>query len=728
MRRFMNARGQSDLDDKADRPETETTGNETQRGAARNATRHRRELPSSALAPRPLSSIRVPDDVIPERSARELPPEFKEGISSEAIALVKPSTARANSILPFRFDASANALYIALGEEPDTARRQALDYTLNASARGLTLQFTRIPDEFLEHLARLIDNYYPPFSKSAYGASGGPGARTTESAKVASRYGFSQTLGLDERELHARAAGTPKDFVDFLLYKAAVAGASDVMIDRHEAHTRIKVMIDGRGYLFDEPMEGDVCEKSIRVIKNYCDIPTTRVRKPKGASFKSQAWIGGQLKKLRFRAEFTPAGDTDAATVRIHSGNEYLVDLDGLALDDRSREELAAIVDADQGLYPIVGRVGEGKSTTLHAVALRHNRVETPFASIQDPIEFEIEDVRGLDVREHGITFEEGLTSVLRWGMPKIILGEIRNPEVARIALEGARSGHLILTTFHAPDAVAAIARLTGDDGLGWMPGDVADMVPAVFAQRLLPKLCELCKQPVVHDEEELITAGFDVTLAADGAFFAPGSDGCGGCRNGIAGRVLIIETLRINNLVREILYENRHDTLQRDIRRAAIEDGLVPLRESALRAVARGEIWLRDALRKTQWHEGDLAIKSKRMRVYERHVEIANRSRELGAGSLENDSARRLGAGDPESTKELKPEGKPGDTPNVELGPSGPDAPTIDQDEQAPGEMDRCQEADDSDAEFIFSADDDDPDTTNRDLDQIESVYCTAD
>src|SRR5206468_1323781 len=130
---------------------------------------------------------------------------------------------------------------------------QALDYTLNGSARGLTLKFTPIPEEFLEHLARLIDNYYPPFATTAHGASGGPRTRSTDSPTVALRYGFAQTLGLDERELHARSAGTPKDFVDYLLYKAAVAGASDVMIDRHGAHTRIKVMVDGRGYLFDQP-------------------------------------------------------------------------------------------------------------------------------------------------------------------------------------------------------------------------------------------------------------------------------------------------------------------------------------------------------------------------------------------------------------------------------------------------------------------------------------------
>jgi type II secretory ATPase GspE/PulE/Tfp pilus assembly ATPase PilB-like protein len=614
-----------------------------------------RDIPSEALVARPLASIAVPDDVVPERFARELPLEFKNGIPDEAIALVKPSTARANQILPYRFDAREKTLHIAIQEPPGTDRRQALDYTLNASARGLTLEFTPIPKEFQEHLTRLIDNYYPPFARTAHGA-GGSKPDGADGPTVATRYGFSQTLEIDARELQARAAGTPLDFVDYLLNKATTLGASDVMIDRHGPHTRIKVMIDGRGYLFDEPMEGDVCEKSIRVLKNFCDMPTTRVRKPKGASFKSKLWINGQLRRVRFRAEFSPAGETEAVTVRIHAGNEYLVDLDSLTIDERSRQTLAGIQDADQGLYAVTGRVGEGKSTTLHAVVLRHDRVETPFASLQDPIEFEIEDVRGLDIREFGLTYADGLKSVLRWGMSKVLLGEIRDAEVGRIALEAAKGGHLILTTFHAPDSVAAISRLTGnpltkDEGLGWTPGDIADTVPALFAQRLLPKLCNVCREPVTYREEDLITAGFDATMALDGRFYRPGRDRCAGCRNGFAGRVLVIETLRLNNLIREILYENRHDTLQRDVRRAAIEDGLIPLRESALGAVARGDVWLDDALRKTQWHEGDLAVRTQK-RVYKRHVEMIGRDRALGAGPGLGEG-RLLAAADPATTEE---------------------------------------------------------------------------
>jgi type II secretory ATPase GspE/PulE/Tfp pilus assembly ATPase PilB-like protein len=645
-------------------PEAPAEATDPAHGAAQTrASRARggagRDFPTEALVARPLSSIEVPEEVVPDRFARDLPPEFKQGIPDEAIALVKPSAARANQILPYRYEARDRTLFLAVQAPPNTDRRQALDYTLNASARGLTLEFTPIPEEFQEHLARLIDNYYPPFERP----EASPSDREScgdRPATVATRYGFAHTLEVDARELHARAAGTPLDFVDYLLNKATTLGAADVMIDRHGPHTRIKVMIDGRGYLFDEPMEGDVCEKSIRVLKNFCDMPTTRVRKPKGASFKSKIWLDGQLRRVRFRAEFSPAGESEAVTVRIHAGNEYLVDLDSLAIDERSRETLAGIQHADQGLYAITGRVGEGKSTTLHAVVLRHDRVETPFASLQDPIEFEIEDVRGLDIREFGLTYAEGLKSVLRWGMSKVLLGEIRDAEVGRIALEAARGGHLILTTFHAPDSVAAISRLTGnpyakDEGLGWTPGDIADSVPALFAQRLLPRLCPVCREPATYREEDLIVAGFDAALAVDGEFFRPGRDRCGGCRNGFAGRVLIIETLRLDNLMREILYENRHETLQRDVRRAALEDGLVPLRESALGAVARGDVWLDDALRRTQWHEGDFAVRTQK-RVYERHDELSRAHRALGAGTSVSDDRRLLESGEPDSGDEVRP------------------------------------------------------------------------
>lgn len=749
MRRLMTEHnGRSARNGCADDPDSEdlreeaANTNPTPRAGGRGGS-GARDMPSEALVARPLSSIAVPDDVVPERFARELPPEFRNGIPDEAIALVKPSAARANQILPYRFDAREKTLFLAVQEPPGPDRRQALVYTLNTSARGLTLEFTPVPKEFQEHLARLIDNYYPPLPRTAREA-GNSIATGTEISTVTTRYGFSQILEIDTRELQARAAGTPLDFVDFLLSKATTLGASDVMIDRHGPHTRIKVMIDGRGYLFDEPMEGDVCEKSIRVLKNFCDMPTTRVRKPKGASFKSKLWIDGQLRRVRFRAEFSPAGETEAVTVRIHAGNEYLVDLDGLSIDERSRQTLAGIQDADQGLYAITGRVGEGKSTTLHAVVLRHDRVETPFASLQDPIEFEIEDVRGLDIREFGLTYADGLKSVLRWGMSKVLLGEIRDAEVGRIALEAAKGGHLILTTFHAPDSVAAISRLTGnpltkDEGLGWTPGDIADTVPALFAQRLLPKLCRICREPVTYSEEDLITAGFDASTALDGRFYRPGRDRCAGCRNGFAGRVLVIETLRLNNLIREILYENRHDTLQRDVRRAAIEDGLVPLRESALAAVARGDVWLDDALRKTQWHEGDLAVRAQR-RVYERHVERTGRIQAIGSGASYGE-ARLLAAGEPDADDEPTRDHTERVTGAVESPTDNTDSGTF----AAGGDADSLDEAIDttfpgcpeeptenrsqsvSPDEFVLELDDEEASDANQD-DEAASYFCAAD
>lgn len=703
-----------------------------------------RRSPSEALAVRPMASISIPEDVVPERYTRELPPEFRHGIPEEAIALVKPAVARANGLLPYRFDQRDKTLHLALAEPPDGDRRAALDHLLNASARGLRLEFTPIPEEFAEHLSRLIDNHYPPLDSSSKGSSRRDGAGASTS--LTQRYGFSQTLDIDQREIHARAAGTPKDFVDYLLYKGVQLGASDLQIDRFGTHTRLKFMIDGRGYLFDQPMEGDVCEKTLRVLKYFCDMPTTKVRKPKGASFKTSCWVNGELKKVRFRVEFSPSYEHERATVRFHTGREVLVDLDDPNIDPRSRETLQGIVDADQGLYAIVGRVGEGKSTTLHAVVLRHDLIDTPFASLQDPIEFAIEDVAALDIREHGLTYADGLKTVLRWGMPKTLLGEVRDAEVGRIALEAAKGGHCILTTFHAPDTVGSIGRLsgnreTGDQGLGWTPGDIADTIPAIFAQRLLPKLCPLCREPVNYREEELITAGFDPLLAADGQFFRPGREKCGGCRNGFSGRVLIIETLRFNNLIREILYENRHDTLQRDVRRAALEDGLVPLRESALGAVARGDVWLDDALRKTSWHEGDLVSRKTRdtKRVFERHTEMAEMRRALGGDIGPIGGRRQLSEGDPRDDEGSPAGPEPGEDRDAPEAPETPDfsGPSIldvfAEDEDLAPEQDEPEEPRPHGMPhggFVLSYDEDPPvpEDESGDPDDIAKMFCTTD
>jgi type IV pilus assembly protein PilB len=297
-------------------------------------------------------------------------------------------------------------------------------------------------------------------------------------------------------------------------------------------------------------------------------------------------------RRVDLRVTTLPTQRGEGATIRILDTENAQHTLDELGMDGSARERFEGSFRQAYGAVLVTGPTGSGKSTTLYAALQDMNQVEKNIITIEDPVEYRLNGINQINVnRKAGLDFATGLRSILRADPDIVMVGEIRDAETARIAVEAALTGHMMLTTLHTNDAPGAIARLTK---MGIEAFLTASAVDCVVAQRLARKLCAHCKQRMIVSPQVLADA--DIRIGGELEAYEP--VGCGRCnQSGYKGRVGIFSVMAMSERIKEMTVSQASEA---EIATVAREEGMLTLREDGVTKVRAGLTSVEEVLRVT--------------------------------------------------------------------------------------------------------------------------------
>jgi type II secretory ATPase GspE/PulE/Tfp pilus assembly ATPase PilB-like protein len=378
--------------------------------------------------------------------------------------------------------------------------------------------------------------------------------------------------------------------VDSTILSAIQRRSSDIHIETREHEVVIKYRIDGVLYQAMEPIDKRHHQTIISRIKVMSELDIAEKRIPQDGRFKLR--LGGRT--IDFRVSIMPSVHGEDCVIRILDKESMSKEfknlrLDVLGFDDETKLKLRKFIREPYGMVLVTGPTGSGKTTTLYACLSEIQSSEDKIVTIEDPVEYQLRGITQIPVNEKkGLTFARGLRSILRHDPDKIMVGEIRDEETAQIAIQSALTGHLVFTTVHANNVIDVLGRFLN------MKVDLYNFVSAlncVLAQRLVRKICEHCRREVSVSGQLLHDSGLDPAAVRGWRFFEGG--GCIECNGtGFHGRLAVSELLDLSDRIRELILDRRPAS---EIKRAAKEEGMSFLRESALMKVAEGVTTLRE-------------------------------------------------------------------------------------------------------------------------------------
>jgi type IV pilus assembly protein PilB len=381
--------------------------------------------------------------------------------------------------------------------------------------------------------------------------------------------------------------------VNVLLMSAIQKGASDIHIEPYEKELRVRYRIDGILYnIMNPPLKfRDAISSRLKIMAKL-DIAEKRL--PQDGRIKIRFSENGSPKEIDFRVSVLPTLFGEKIVMRLLDKDKLMLDMTKLGFESESLVKFEAAIQRPWGMVLVTGPTGSGKTNTLYSSIARINTVETNIMTAEDPVEFNLVGINQVQVRESiGLNFAAALRSFLRQDPNIILVGEIRDFETAEIAVKAALTGHLVLSTLHTNDAPSTINRLMN---MGIEPFLVANSVHLIVAQRLVRRICTNCKEPSPHPAPALVQAGFS---QEDANSVTPmKGTGCGKCNNtGYKGRVGLYEVMEIGEELRELILVGASGL---ELRRKAIDEGMITLRGSGLRKVKDGVTTMEEVVRET--------------------------------------------------------------------------------------------------------------------------------
>jgi len=377
-------------------------------------------------------------------------------------------------------------------------------------------------------------------------------------------------------------------FVNYLIFDAIKQGASDIHIEPKEKALKIRYRIDG--ILFEAMNPPHNMQASITSrLKIMANLDIAERRLPQDGRIR--AVVHGRKVDLRMSTLPTPYGEK--VVMRILDNKSINVKLEDLGFGDDQFTIWKNQIEMPHGILLVTGPTGSGKTTTLYSSLRCLDGNKLNISTVEDPIEYHLGSATQVQVYDKiGMTFSAALRSLLRQDPDVVMLGEIRDAETARIAVQAALTGHLVLSTLHTNDAPASVTRLIN---IGVEPYLIAAAVNAILAQRLVRKICPGCKEefkPTPEMQEFLMMQGFGEATTYKGA-------GCDRCRKtGYTGRLGVYELMVMDDSMRDIVTSNPDVNV---LRKLAREKGLVTLREDGFRKVVKGLTTVDEILRVTE-------------------------------------------------------------------------------------------------------------------------------
>lgn len=475
------------------------------------------------------------------------------GVDITAASLITPEKAKKHRILPIKRE--NNILYVAMQNPDDIIAIDDLQLLT-----GYTIKPVIVSDS---ELSAAINNY----------------VNTARNVTVAE----------EEEEEHQEEQGPDDDkpavnFVNQMIESAVRTNASDIHIEPQERHLRIRFRIDGVLHeVMQAPakMQASIISR-VKVIGNM-DIAERRIPQDGRATVK----IENQVIDMRIAS--LPGVYGEKVTIRMLPRNTRAITVNELGFTAENEQIIIESSDMPYGFILVTGPTGSGKSTTLYALLSRLNRVDKNIITLEDPVERRFAGINQIQLNNRaGMTFASGLRSILRSDPDVVMVGEIRDLETAKIAVEAALTGHLVFSTLHTNDAASTVTRLAE---MGVEPFLIASSVICVVAQRLVRVLCPSCKKPVTYKKRELqrIIPDFPFNSGTGDddnvTIFQAGR--CISCNNtGYRGRRGVYEIMKVSPRIRDMILSGRHAPEIKDV---AVEEGMSTLRADGLLKVKAG-------------------------------------------------------------------------------------------------------------------------------------------
>lgn len=474
--------------------------------------------------------------------------------------------------------------HVVLADPFDAGTRMWLESRIRAAGHPPSVWYVASVNDIAAFYARLEREM-----RALDGAA--PGGLGTASADEAA-----DVLQLSLADIGADESPVVR-FVNGLLYDALKAQASDIHLECAARGLAVKYRLDGVLQAVARPEGREFADRVVSRIKVLADLDISERRVPQDGRLKLS--YGGRA--IDVRVSIMPNLYGEDAVLRIldryQLSAESTLSIEHLGFDAANARFIRRLGAMPYGLLLVTGPTGSGKTTTLYAVISEVNSGQEKIITIEDPVEYQLPDVLQIPVNEaKGLTFARGLRSILRHDPDKIMVGEMRDPETAQIAIQAALTGHQVFATVHANNVFDVIGRLST---MGVDPYNLVSALNGVVAQRLVRIICPQCSAPDEPGEERIAASALpDIAL---GWNFRRGI-GCAHCRGtGYKGRRAIAQTLAMDVGLRSLIAERASPAA---LREAARERGLRTLREAALELVSNGETTLEEANRVTAVEE----------------------------------------------------------------------------------------------------------------------------
>lgn len=381
--------------------------------------------------------------------------------------------------------------------------------------------------------------------------------------------------------------------VNVLLVDSLRRGASDIHIEPYEKDFRIRFRIDGVLYdVMHPPMK--MRDALLSRLKIMAKLDISEKRLPQDGRIKIKVKIDNRSRELDFRVSSLPTLFGEKIVLRLLDKEKLMLDMTKLGFEEKSLEIFHRNISKPYGMVLVTGPTGSGKTNTLYSALQTLNTPETNIMTAEDPVEFNLPGINQVQMKEQiGLNFAAALRSFLRQDPNIVLVGEIRDFETAEIAIKAALTGHLVLSTLHTNDAPSTISRMVN---MGIEPFLVATSVNIIQAQRLIRRICKDCKEEVHVPVEGLIETGFSPEEAETVKIYK--GKGCQTCNGtGYKGRVGLYEVMEITDELRELIIIGASAI---ELRRKAVELGMITLRESGLYKLREGITTIEEVVKET--------------------------------------------------------------------------------------------------------------------------------
>ncbi len=488
-------------------------------------------------------------------------------INQEVINLIDPDQARTYGLIPLAFDGST--ITVTYKNPLDYQTADELSFSLGYDI------FTMISSD--EQIDMALEKYYPEsiesISEMLADFNIDPNA---EGSNVS-----------DEARENAANETPIVKFVNVILSQAIKDQASDVHFEPFEKEFKIRYRIDGALYEMPPPPQ-NLAIPVISRIKILSGLNISERKMPQDGRIELKV----RGKPIDLRVSTLPTAYGESVVLRILDRSVVNLDLSVLGMPTDIVDKLKLMIEMPNGILLVTGPTGSGKTTTLYSCLKEINKIEDKLLTAEDPVEYDIEGIIQVPVNHAvGMTFQKALKAFLRQDPDRIMIGEVRDLETAQMSIQASLTGHFVFSTLHTNDASSTVTRLVE---MGVPPFLITSSLVGVLAQRLVRKICPLCKEGFRPSDEDLDTLNLTREDVGDRLFYF--GRGCPECNDtGYKGRKAVVELLEISPSLVKLINTNAPTSL---IQEKACEEGMITIKENGIRSILDGESSLEEITR----------------------------------------------------------------------------------------------------------------------------------